>query len=64
MVSALARTSDGRLVSGGWDKTVRVWKGDQLPVIMTGHDIAINAVAGLDTGDVASGSEKPRSFTS
>ncbi|CAE7671494.1 lub1 [Symbiodinium sp. CCMP2456] len=56
VVSALGRTSDGRLVSGGWDKTVRVWKKDQLPAIMTGHDIAINAVAGLDTGDVASGS--------
>ncbi|CAE7210708.1 lub1 [Symbiodinium microadriaticum] len=56
VVSALGRTSDGRLISGGWDKTVRVWKKDQLPAIMTGHDIAINAVAGLDTGDVASGS--------
>ena len=46
VVSALGRTSDGRLISGGWDKTVRVWKGDQPPVIMAGHDIAINAVAG------------------
>ncbi|CAE6921480.1 lub1 [Symbiodinium natans] len=56
VVSALGRTSDGRLISGGWDKTVRVWKGDQPPVIMAGHDIAINAVAGLDSGDIVSGS--------
>ena len=42
---------------------MRVWKKDQLPAIMTGHDIAINAVAGLDTGDVASGSAKPSNFT-
>ena len=46
VVSALGRTSDGLLISGGWDKTVRLWKGTQQLVVMAGHDIAINAVAG------------------
>ncbi|CAK9056082.1 unnamed protein product, partial [Durusdinium trenchii] len=56
VVSALAMTKDGCLISGGWDKTVRLWENQSQKYMMTGHEIAINAVAGLANGDVASGS--------
>eukprot|EP00913_Durusdinium_trenchii_P025292 g23743.t1 len=47
VVSALAMTKDGCLISGGWDKTVRLWENQSQKYMMTGHEIAINAVAGL-----------------
>ncbi|CAJ1445787.1 unnamed protein product, partial [Effrenium voratum] len=47
---------DGKLLSGGWDKTVRLWEEDAQKAVMSGHEIAVNAVAGLENGDVASGS--------
>ncbi|CAL1134078.1 unnamed protein product [Cladocopium goreaui] len=55
VVSSLA--TDGRsLISGGWDKTVRLWENQSQKFVMAGHDIAVNAVAGLSNGDIVSGS--------
>eukprot|EP00435_Cladocopium_sp_Y103_P017077 s2879_g4.t1 len=55
VVSSLA--TDGRsLISGGWDKTVRLWENQSQKSVMAGHDIAVNAVAGLSSGDIVSGS--------
>eukprot|EP00931_Biecheleriopsis_adriatica_P007268 TRINITY_DN108575_c0_g1_i1.p1 TRINITY_DN108575_c0_g1~~TRINITY_DN108575_c0_g1_i1.p1 ORF type:complete len:654 (-),score=184.84 TRINITY_DN108575_c0_g1_i1:19-1980(-) len=56
VVSSLGRSADGLLLSGGWDKTVRTWKGETQVAMMAGHDIAVNAIAGLENGDIASGS--------
>eukprot|EP00928_Gymnodinium_smaydae_P023491 TRINITY_DN19368_c0_g4_i1.p1 TRINITY_DN19368_c0_g4~~TRINITY_DN19368_c0_g4_i1.p1 ORF type:complete len:674 (-),score=113.19 TRINITY_DN19368_c0_g4_i1:148-2097(-) len=58
VVSALGRRADGTLLSGGWDKTARVWNKDngQLDGTLQGHEIAVNAVVGLPTGEVVTGS--------
>lgn len=54
-ISCLAR-SDGTLLSGGWDKTVRAWEDGKQVALMEGHSIAVNSVVGLSNGLVASGS--------
>jgi len=56
VVCTLGRRSDGALLSGGWDKTARAWDGDAQTSLMEGHSLAVNAVVGLATGEVASGS--------
>jgi len=56
VVSCLGRRADGALLSGGWDKTVRAWDGDQQVALLQGHTVAVNAVVGLPSGDVVSGS--------
>lgn len=56
VVCSLGRRSDGALLSGGWDKTARAWDGEAQTARMEGHSLAVNAVVGLPTGEVASGS--------
>ena len=58
VVAALGRAADGALLSGGWDKTARVWRGEAPApeAVLRGHDVAVNAVAGLPDGAVATGS--------
>lgn len=56
VVSCLGYRSDGALLSCGWDKTVRVWDANQQVAKLEGHSMAVNAVVGLPTGEVASGS--------
>mmetsp|Transcript_36491 Transcript_36491/g.100496 ORF Transcript_36491/g.100496 Transcript_36491/m.100496 type:complete len:665 (-) Transcript_36491:26-2020(-) len=56
VVSSLGRRADGALLSGGWDKTVRAWQGENQVAKMEGHSIAVNAVVGLSSGEVVSGS--------
>jgi len=56
VVSCLAHTSDGLLISGGWDKTVRLWDGSREVQLLEGHTVAVNAVIGLPCGRIASAS--------
>lgn len=56
VVSCLGRRSDGALLSGGWDKTIRAWDCGEQVTLMQGHTVAVNSVIGLPSGDVVSGS--------
>eukprot|EP00927_Polykrikos_kofoidii_P040013 TRINITY_DN34289_c0_g1_i1.p1 TRINITY_DN34289_c0_g1~~TRINITY_DN34289_c0_g1_i1.p1 ORF type:complete len:653 (+),score=125.31 TRINITY_DN34289_c0_g1_i1:71-1960(+) len=56
VVSCLGLRSDAVLLSGGWDKTVRASQGGVEIAKLEGHEIAVNAVVGLPSGDVVSGS--------
>lgn len=53
-ISALAALTDGTLVSGGWDKTMRIWSAT--PQVLTGHQVAVNAVCVLASGEIVSAS--------
>lgn len=55
-ISCLGCRADGAMLSGGWDKTVRVWEGGAETSKMESHSIGVNSVVGLPNGDVASGS--------
>ena len=57
-VSAVAVLGDGRVVSGGYDNTLRVWDVDTgvCERVLEGHTDAVFAVAVLGGGRVVSGS--------
>lgn len=59
VVSALAEDADGRLVSAGWDQTVRVWPGGSGAAEVIGANGAlaspVTAVAVLADGTLAAG---------
>lgn len=55
-VTSLAPATDGTVISGGWDKKVRVWAGETCNATLTGHEAAVWAVLGLPNGDIVSGS--------
>jgi WD40 repeat protein len=67
-VKALAQLPDGRLCSGGNDKTVRVWRVDPLPApdvlardgacerVLVGHAAPVTALAALLDGRVCAAS--------
>jgi WD40 repeat protein len=57
-IYCVAVLPDGRVVSGSWDNTLRVWdldSGEQLQVL-EGHTGTVFAVAALPNGQVVSGS--------
>lgn len=54
-VCCLAISKDGNLVSGSWDKTVRIWNGSNCIAELKGHSLAVWAVISLDNGDIVSG---------
>ena len=56
-VAAVAALSDGRVVTGGGDGRVRLWRTDQpgLPVELGTHHGEVTAVAALSDGRVVSG---------
>ena len=57
-VTTLASLSDGRLVSGSYDNTLRVWDAatEQCLQILKGHTAGITCLAVLPEGQVVSGS--------
>jgi len=54
-VCCLAFSKDGNLVSGSWDKTIRIWNGSTSIAELKGHSLAVWAVLSLDNGDIVSG---------
>eukprot|EP00935_MAST-01C_sp_MAST-1C-sp1_P002102 g2102.t1 len=68
VVSSLSMAPTGEVLSGGWDKTARLWtvsaeclegsgSGRHFNRLkLEGHEVAINAVLALPNGDVASAS--------
>ncbi|XP_004363948.1 phospholipase A2-activating protein [Capsaspora owczarzaki ATCC 30864] len=55
-VSAIGETAAGLLVTGSWDKNVRVWDGGECLSVLSGHEQAVWAVLGLPDGDILTGS--------
>ena len=57
-VRVLCALSDGRLASGSYDKTIRIWNTDVAMCLITlvGHSDSVEALAILPEGQLASGS--------
>ena len=55
-VYALAVLSDGKLASGSWDATVRLWGDNVCLMNIEGHTDVVAALAPLHDGKLASGS--------
>eukprot|EP01103_Thecamoeba_quadrilineata_P015432 TRINITY_DN487_c0_g1_i1.p1 TRINITY_DN487_c0_g1~~TRINITY_DN487_c0_g1_i1.p1 ORF type:complete len:748 (+),score=126.71 TRINITY_DN487_c0_g1_i1:29-2245(+) len=56
VVCALCTTHDGLLVSGSWDRTVRIWRGNECLQVLTGHSHSVWALLSLPNGDLLTGS--------
>jgi WD40 repeat protein len=56
-VNALAVLPDGRLASGAFDRTIKLWDpaSGQLQATLEGHSGSVNALAVLPGGRLASG---------
>ena len=57
-VYALTTLSNGDLVSGSWDNTIKIWNGNDLSLkkTLTGHTDAVRALTTLSNGYLVSGS--------
>ncbi|KAI0238122.1 WD repeat protein Lub1 [Massospora cicadina] len=55
-VVTLDTLPDGRILSGSWDRTARVWKGWGQQFVLRGHTQAVWAVKSLSHGLMATGS--------
>ncbi|GAM20636.1 hypothetical protein SAMD00019534_038110 [Acytostelium subglobosum LB1] len=55
-VSTLGTTHDGLLISGSWDKSVRVWDNNDCVCTLEKHEAAVWSVLGLPNGDIVSAS--------
>ena len=44
-VTCVAWASDGRIVSGSWDDTVRIWKGGKVTTTLQGHRADVTGLA-------------------
>eukprot|EP01117_Protostelium_nocturnum_P011757 TRINITY_DN4285_c0_g1_i1.p1 TRINITY_DN4285_c0_g1~~TRINITY_DN4285_c0_g1_i1.p1 ORF type:complete len:471 (+),score=127.07 TRINITY_DN4285_c0_g1_i1:112-1524(+) len=55
-VSCVSFTKVGNLITGSWDKTVKIWKGEDCTQTLEGHNAAVWAVLGLSNGDIVTGS--------
>jgi WD40 repeat protein len=55
-VKALAVWPDGRLASGSWDHTARVWDPSGECLYVLGHMAPVNCLAAMPNGTLASGS--------
>jgi WD40 repeat protein len=58
LVQALAVLPNGKLASGSWDKTIRIWDvaTQRCEVTLQGHQKLVRSVAALRSGKLASGS--------
>lgn len=55
-VCAVSVAADGKIVSGAWDSTARVWSGENTQHILKGHTQNVLCVLALENGDVITGS--------
>jgi WD40 repeat protein len=55
-VCSLIKLKDGKIVSGSWDKTIRVWKDDTCVQTLEGHTNWVTTLLELADGRLASGS--------
>jgi len=44
-ITAIETTPDGTIITGSQDTTVKIWKGDAPPIILTGHTSPIKAIS-------------------
>jgi WD40 repeat protein len=56
-VTSLAVLPDGKLVSGSFDRTVRIWENGTCCHILKGHTLEVTCLAVLPDGMLASGSD-------
>ena len=56
-VTHLTSLADGRIATGSWDKTVRIWslKGEET-IVLKGHTDSVHCLAPLADGRIATGS--------
>ena len=55
-VVALSVNAQGELISGSWDKTVRIWRGAECKAVLKGHSHSVWSVLGLPNSDIVSAS--------
>jgi WD40 repeat protein len=55
-ISCLCITQGNKIVSGSWDKTLRVWEDWNCVYVLKGHEEAVWSVASLSNGTILSGS--------
>jgi WD40 repeat protein len=55
-VYSVCAMPDGRLASGSWDNTVRIWNLSGTSHVLNGHTANVNSVCALPDGRLASGS--------
>jgi hypothetical protein len=54
-VNSVCTTLDGRVVTGSWDGTIKVWEKGQATHSLTGHEYAVEVLV-LETGELVSAS--------
>eukprot|EP01133_Synstelium_polycarpum_P005625 gene5625-6489_t len=55
-ISCLSSTIDGLILSGSWDKTVRIWENGECVAVLEKHQAAVWGVLGLPNGDIVTAS--------
>ncbi|KYQ91773.1 hypothetical protein DLAC_07565 [Tieghemostelium lacteum] len=55
-ISTLGSTQEGQILSGSWDKTIKIWEGNECVSTLTGHEAAVWSVLSLPNGDIVSAS--------
>jgi WD40 repeat protein len=57
LVSSVAVLESGKIVSGSWDKTLRIWDSNgTCERVLEGHTDFVESVAVLESGKIVSGS--------
>ncbi|EFA76678.1 hypothetical protein PPL_09428 [Heterostelium album PN500] len=55
-ISSLGSTSDGLVISGSWDKTVKIWNNADCVQTLEKHEAAVWGVLGLPNGNIVTAS--------
>ena len=56
IVQHVTEGADGTLLSCSWDKTCKIWRGEENVLTLSGHTIAVNGAAALSGNKVATAS--------